>query len=411
MIRYSRFKLPARITAFLAGLGLLGGIFCPGEAEAGYRKAPEKYQEVDTQVLQSGPTLLFSDSPETVYENGILYRDIVEGESRVFFHHVNGTKNTRKLAVLLRPVHRLTTVTWGCRGIGDPDKEYYISARKGQRRYFTDYREFWNRMRRNVQNGERNKREKNNKNNSVLPDYSFYGKVPDLPVTVLPREGFTEVLSQGADMRRAGIRIKPEQLLTGMFDFHASHPVEVVIMMCDPDDDIEKFARNASALPMDSHPLRGTYRKADLTYIVKKPVKMKWYQARALCMAGSEDPYFLTGKDRLTGNKTTNHGNYGVVYHIIYSVDGGDAIELGINPWGGGFYGAGLMLSDDKAVLLNIPGKKSYFGKGDELDDIFVHSPQHERKDAEFIWSPPGASNLPIRAFWTVNRLENRKES
>ena len=66
-----------------------------------------------------------------VYENGILYRDIVEGEGRVFFHHVNGTKNTRKLAILMRPAHKLATVTWGCRGIGDPDREYYISARKG----------------------------------------------------------------------------------------------------------------------------------------------------------------------------------------------------------------------------------------------------------------------------------------
>ena len=143
MDRFSFFKLPSRIAAVLAGVGLLGGVLSPAQAEAGYRKVPEYYKDLDAQVLQSGPTLLFSDSPEMVYENGILYRDIVEGEGRVFFHHVTGTKKIRKLAVLMRPAGgQMTTITWGCRGIGDPDKEYYNSARKGQTRYFTDYKDF-----------------------------------------------------------------------------------------------------------------------------------------------------------------------------------------------------------------------------------------------------------------------------
>ena len=412
MDRFSFFKLPSRIAAVLAGVGLLGGVLSPAQAEAGYRKVPEYYKDLDAQVLQSGPTLLFSDSPEMVYENGILYRDIVEGEGRVFFHHVNGTKNIRKLVVLMRPAGgQMTTITWGCRGIGDPDKEYYNSARKGQTRYFTDYKDFWKKARKNELKDKRDKRKKKNKGKSVLPDYSFYGKVPDLPVTMLARGDYMEVLSQGLNMSHAGSRLKPEQLLTGMFDFHASRPVEIIIMMCNPEDDIVKFSREAAVLPMDGHPLRGTYQNADLTYIIQKPIQVKWYQAGALCMASSEDSYFLKGTDRLTGKVTENHGNYGVVYHLLYSVAGEHPIELGINPWGGDFYGAGLMLSEDRAEVLNLPGKSFFFGKGDELDDVFVHSPDHKRKDAEFIWSPPGASNLPIRAFWTVNRLEDRKKS
>ena len=63
---FSFFRLPSRIAAVLAGVGLLGGVLSPAQAEAGYRKAPEKYQDVDVKVLQSGPTLLFSDSPEMV---------------------------------------------------------------------------------------------------------------------------------------------------------------------------------------------------------------------------------------------------------------------------------------------------------------------------------------------------------
>jgi hypothetical protein len=406
---FSFLRMPTRIAAILAGVGVLGGLFSPGSAEAGYRKVPEKYQDVDVKVLQSGPTLLFSDSPEMVYENGILYKDIVEGEGRVFFHHVNGTKNTRKLAILMRPVNRRTTITWGCRGIGDPDTDYFISARKGQTRYFKEYKESWNKVRKKELAEKRDKRTKRAKGEG--PDYSFYQKLSDLPLTNLVRGEYMEVLSQACNRKQAGARLKPEQLLTGMFDFHASHPVEIVIMMCDPKEDIENFSQQAALLPMDEHPLRGTYEHADLTYIVKKPFRMKWNQVKALCMADSEDRYYLMGTDRMTGRKTQNHGNYGVIYHLMYRVAGEHPVQLGINPWGGEFHGTGMMISDGKAELLNIPGKSKFFGKGDEVDDIFIHMPNHKRKDAEFIWSPPGASNLPIRVFWTVNRLENSRQS
>ena len=406
---FSFLRMPSRIAAILAGVGVLGGFFSPGSAEAGYRKVPEKYQDVDVKVLQSGPTLLFSDSPEMVYENGILYKDIVEGEGRVFFHHVNGTKNTRKLAILMRPVNLRTTITWGCRGIGDPDTDYFISARKGQTRYFKEYKESWNKVRKKELAEKRDKRTKREKGEG--PDYSFYQKLSDLPLTNLVRGEYMEVLSQACNRKQAGARLKPEQLLTGMFDFHASHPVEIVIMMCDPKEDIENFSQQAALLPMDEHPLRGTYQHADLTYIIKKPFRMKWNQVKALCMADSEDRYYLMGTDRMTGRKTQNHGNYGVIYHLMYRVAGEHPVQLGINPWGGEFHGTGMMISDGKAELLNIPGKSHFFGKGDEIDDIFLHSPDHKRKDAEFIWSPPGASNLPIRAFWTVNRLENSRQS
>jgi hypothetical protein len=404
-------KVPSRIAAVLAGIGVIGGVFSPGSAEAGYRKAPENYQDVDVQVLQSGPTLLFSDSPEMVYENGILYKDIVEGEGRVFFHHVNGTKNTKKMAVLMRPVNQRTTITWGCRGIGDPDKWYFVSARKGQTRYFSDYKELWQKARKTELKEKRDKRKKSSKDKGELPDYSFYRKVTDMPLTTLAKGEYVEVLSQARNMEHAGTRLKPEQLLTGMFDFHASHPVEIVIMMCDTKEDVEKFSREAAVLPMDEHPLRGTYRHADLTYVVKKPIQMKWFQAKALCMADSEDSYFLMGTDGMTGKQTQNHGNYGVIYHVLYSVAGEHPIQLGINPWGGEFHGAGMMISEDKPEVITIPGKSAFFGKGDEVDDVFLHSPNHKRKDVEFIWSPPGASNLPIRAFWTVERLENSKKS
>jgi len=398
-------RLSLHIASFLAGAGLLGGIFSTGHAEAGFRKAPENYKDVEVRTVQSGPMLLFSDSPEMVYENGILYKDTVEGEGRVFFHHVNATKKNKKLAILMRPLHKMTTITWGCRGIGDPDKSYYISAIKGQQRYFSDYKEYWHKALKNNKKEKSGKALKKGNGRDMVPDYSFYGKVEGLPVTTLALGEHVEILSKERSMEHSGVRLKPEQLLTGMFDFHADRPVEVVIMMCSPEDDVNQFSVSGKVLPMDVHPLRGTYQNADLTYVVKEPLQMKWYQAKALCLGGSDDTMFLKGKDVLSDTETMNYGNYGVVYHILYSVAGEHPVRLGINPWGGDFNGAAMQISGDKTEFSKIPHKDLYFGSGEELDDIFMISPDHKRKDAEFIWSPPGASNLPIRVFWTVKRL------
>ena len=45
------------------------------------------------------------------------------------------------------------------------------------------------------------------------------------------------------------------------------------------------------------------------------------------------------------------------------------------------------------------------FGEGDELDEIRRHNSHKEAGQEEFLWSPPGASNLPIRLFWTSESL------
>lgn len=57
-----------------------------------------------------------------------------------------------------------------------------------------------------------------------------------------------------------------DQLLTGTIDFFSDRPVEVTVLMCDPKTDIELFSALAKQLPMDEHPLRGTFVKADLNY-------------------------------------------------------------------------------------------------------------------------------------------------
>ena len=45
--------------------------------------------------------LLFSDSPEYATRDGMLYSDMVRGDSRMYFYHVNQTSENKKILVAL----------------------------------------------------------------------------------------------------------------------------------------------------------------------------------------------------------------------------------------------------------------------------------------------------------------------
>ena len=65
-----------------------------------------KYEEAKVAIVEDGPTLLFSDSPEMVKASGIMYQDKVQGDIRLFFHHVNDTDSLKKIAVVFRNVDK-----------------------------------------------------------------------------------------------------------------------------------------------------------------------------------------------------------------------------------------------------------------------------------------------------------------
>ena len=60
-----------------------------------WREGIPKYEEAKVKIVEDGPTLLFSDSPEMVKACGIMYQDKVQGDVRLFFHHVNDKKKIK----------------------------------------------------------------------------------------------------------------------------------------------------------------------------------------------------------------------------------------------------------------------------------------------------------------------------
>ena len=309
------------------------------------------YQELRAKVKAEGPKLLFSDSPEMVYETGILYRDTLQGEGRLFFHHVNGTSKLKKLAIIvknngLRPVNFAVTRS----GIDGPSHDYQAVGKKSQEYYF----------------------EEQKSKNSTLG----FGKTLEL-------------------LSGEGMLLPTDQLLTGTIDFFSDRPVEVTVLMCDPKTDIELFSALAKQLPMDEHPLRGTFVKADLNYKLQHSIDTEAGASYALLLADSQTGEYLRGTDATTGLPAENYGNYGVIYNIDY--------KLWLNPWGGMFAGVGVLEHGGQRKIINIPESPAFGRLGEEGFCIARLEPNSEGR---FTWSPPGASNLPIRLFWLPSDYE-----
>lgn len=323
------------------------------------------YREVQVQVKSSGPTLLFSDSPEQITKQGVIFKDTVQGHVRIFLHHQNVLYDPIKLAVILRtPAGSTAKVTLGKKGVGTPNDDVFAAAKESQKKYFSE-------------------------------------KITEEDPFLLQDYQHLELLTE-SKKATAGWIVKPEELLTGYLEFHAANPVLVTIVACQPSDSSVEAAEKMPLLPMDEHPLRGQYPKADLTYTIPQVINLDQGQVYGLTLA-QDNNYYLQGKDPVMGKATRDFGNYGVIYTVKYKVKSSRPYSLSLNPAGGEFAGVGLLQDEDTLRLIGLPkGRNTTVGKhhSDALYTFATYKGSDEVKVSRFIWSPPGASCLPIKILW-----------
>lgn len=317
---------------------------------------PEDYVAEQADFVANGPKLLFSDSPETVYNNGILYRDKVEGDVRLFLHHVNGVAGKKKLAVMLKNTDNLRPVTYNVTrsGVAGFNYDYMRDGKNSQKEYFDD--------------------------SSQKPQDGKLGF------------GRSHELLSGR-----GIILPTDKLYTATIDLHFDKPVEVSVLMCETKSDLELFNEAAAIQPMDEHPLRGTFEAADWNYTLKKPVNAP-EKPLMLELATSQEGY-AKGVDATTGLPAENYGNYGVIYKVNFTVDGKKPISFILNPIGGPFAGYGVLENKTKGErqLLALP--ESTVCVGTKIEEA-IELGKLKAGEYSFIWSPPGASNLPVQLIW-----------
>lgn len=312
--------------------------------------------EWSVNITSSGGKLLLSDSPEIVPNDGIMYQDIVNGDTRLFFHHVNGTTVPKKIVVLLEnATDKPVNIVVSQYGLGGPSLDYLEVGKKVQQDYI---------------NGQ------------------------DLYLLEVPAKGSLSLIPSLDNSV-----VQPNMLVNGMYDFKTDGPVNVKVMMMPIDADIKAFAACAEVLPPDvaQYRLRGTFEGKDRLVVPGQTYNAKKDGAVAFTLADNKlDPY-VTGIDATDGTKTTNYGNYGVVYKIYVPTSSEGKMSYYLNPRGGEYAGwLGAEYQHQGIKTIATPADKMSFGSNPKSESAYIGT-YEGGKSLWLTFSPPGASNLPIK--------------
>ncbi len=327
-------------------------------------------------TYDEGGTLIFSDSPEYVKEDGILYQDTVVGKARVLFYHLNDSPTDKKVAVLLtREGFSPAKVTITRGGSGKPGNDFLRVGRTTQKAYFKD-----------VRNEE-----------------------------LLIEEGQSQLLQE--DMAKKILR--PGNLVYGVYDFETNRPVKVTVLIHDAVVEAARFAKTAKVLPKDEYKLRGTFKGMNRVITAAK----SYYAGRDglayVPIGDNANDVFKSGIDATDGESVVNFGNYGILYRIKLPLAEKSSLQIGLSPQGGVYSGAVKVWANEqplKGKVIMTPKYGGYFGDKtlpDEAHKLMEQNAEGDRavltkyheltllgtysgtKEVFIEYSPPGASNLP----------------
>lgn len=336
----------------------------------------------ETSYSDAGGVLLFSDSPEYVKTSGILYEDSVVGEGRILYYHLNDSFFPKKIAVLLtneENSYAEVKITRG--GTAFPQKDFLRVGKMTQIAYFN----------------------KPYQKNIELPPYG-------VKIMTAEMEKYT---------------LAPGELVYGVYDFVTTGKVKFTVLCYPHLADPVKFVKKSSILPKDKHRLRGTFQGMNRTIRTTKVYNPE-KDGMVFFPLGDDflDPY-KEGIDATDGMKALNYGNYGILYNIIIpTVPKGDVRVL-LSPLGGVYAGAMRHVRNkEKGTLLLTPCHRFFFGDsegsgtpacGIDGKDYFLWNTEYTdlgtysgEENIHFEFSPPGASNLPVRIILEPAEKEER---
>lgn len=319
-------------------------------------------------VTDTGGTLIFSDSPEYVRKNGILYTDTVSGDARILFYHLNDTGVRKKLAVIVENTafeENKIEITRG--GFSAPGKNFMSVGKSTQLMYMEN---------------------------------NFHDT---LKLKSQERKLFQAEMND--------VIINPGNLVYGVYDFHASKPVRIFVLMYPQTADPLDFLNIAEILPKDSQKLRGTFKRMNRILTLKKDYDPKVDGIGYVLICDNATDFFKHGIDATDGSEVVNYGNYGINYTLDFRTKA--KTRFCLSPLGGLYAGAVRFSHGKKSGTIATPEGRIYFG------DKTPSEPPHVQKAREeglsiltnqteiselgvysgkvsFEYSPPGASNLPV---------------
>ncbi|WP_202080522.1 stalk domain-containing protein [Caldalkalibacillus salinus] len=303
-------------------------------------------------------TLVLSNSPETFRDYGLLYKETISGDQRIYATHVNGIESSLAQFSVMATNHTDEVVTIEQTQTGEvgPSYIYNLLGSQGLANWFID------------QNDHET-------------------------VTIRPGESIIYYRSE---------TLYPAYGAHIMHDITVDGEVELQVIAHEPEASIiDLMFTDFEELPRDNH-VRGTYDTSRLTFNIDG-VQIEDIPTRFPIGDPNHAPW-VTGKDGLTGGDVQNRGNYGVMYDI--TIQNPPKMGIALVPRGGRFKGA-MIVNDE---ILRMP----HSGTIEARTGFLIERTTGQEGEIQLIISPPSGSPLPFDLlFYPMdNRLEaDQKDS
>ena len=262
-------------------------------------------------------TLIMSDSPENVYDYGILYEETTDLDGRILLYHVNKIPSPRNSGAGLlitventddKPV-RFSLEKTGMKG---PSTDPLAVGTKVLEAHF-----------------------------SPGNTYGAYDIKPGEKVSVCDSRG--------------NINWKPDHLVSMLSEYKTTGKVKITIYSVGPNTGMDHLGL-LTYLPKDQHP-RGTFNITHRNLSVNVPAEIP-----TSIVLGGKETEWITGDDGITGETVINRGNYGVEYRVSMTPEEDTLVFL--NARGGPFKGiVGWIDGNPRYVNSYYMSSASYVGK------------------------------------------------
>lgn len=295
--------------------------------------------------------LIRSNSPETVNQEGVLYRETSVGNTRFLVHHLNNMSTRQKLYVIATNNNLYpTTITTQYSGIAGPVTSPEYTGKISILKYY----------------------------NSMITNEKYN------TTTLLPGES-RAILT---DINK--IAMKPGEVLSLSADLFSDLTVQYNVVMVEESKDPIALLPTLPVLDRDGVHNRGTY--PDSTRIINVSDVVGTTQSK-LILGDNRNDLNLIGIDPMTGTEASNAGNFGVLYKIRLERVAANTL-ITFNPRGGNYLGSVMV----NGTIVNLPNKGSL--SSSDMNAVVYRSGNFEGP-VEIVFSVASGSNLPVNFVFT----------
>lgn len=327
------------------------------------------FNTVSRPLIRGGGTLFYSDDPETVRTEGVLYDDTLPaGLQRLYLYHVNGLTTQRRFSVVLTNNSTTTAnVQMLRKSFPTPSGNYIAIGREGVRQFYQG---------------------------SPLP--------PDIQIPA----GQSALLDASLDSRL----VSNNQLVAAIYDYQSNVPLRVRAVMIGTGVDTLAAIGTLPVSPDDGRNREGTFpatrsRNAN-PYVYTTSTGMARLRLAEGTMGVSDPP--LAGYDAEDGSYRELIGNYGLAYELTFTMTSNDgrAVAILLNPRGGAYGGWFRTTVTGGATTESfVPTSPATVGSSGQGAVIALLRPMHSATTVLIETMPAGASSLPFEILITPYRL------